>query len=121
MIKDGLTDAFHQYHMGITAENVAKKYSLSREEEDSMIKDGLTDAFHQYHMGITAENVANKYSLSREEQDSFAATSQQKAGKAIAEGFFKDEIVPVSVPGRKGETIVSEDEFPKPDTTVESL
>jgi len=89
--------------------------------EDSMIKDGLTDAFHQYHMGITAENVAKKYSLSREEQDTFAATSQQKAGKAIAEGFFKDEIVPVSVPGRKGETIVSEDEFPKPDTTVESL
>merc|ERR1719290_563333 len=67
--------------------------------EDMMIKDGLTDAFHQYHMGITAENVAKKYSLSREEQDTFAATSQQKAGKAIAEGFFKDEIVPVSVPG----------------------
>lgn len=89
--------------------------------EDTMIKDGLTDAFHKYHMGITAENVAKKFSLSREEQDEFAAKSQQKTGAAIKEGAFKDEIVPVSVPGRKGPTIVSEDEYPKPDTTVESL
>lgn len=89
--------------------------------EDTMIKDGLTDAFHKYHMGITAENVAKKYSLTREEQDEFAARSQQKTGAAIKEGAFKDEIVPVSVPGRKGPTIVSEDEYPKPDTTAESL
>lgn len=89
--------------------------------EDTMIKDGLTDAFHKYHMGITAENVAKKYSLTREEQDEFAARSQQKTGAAIKEGAFKDEIVPVSVPGRKGPTVVSEDEYPKPDTTAESL
>jgi len=89
--------------------------------EDTMIKDGLTDAFHKYHMGITAENVAKKYDLSRQEQDEFAALSQQKAGAAIKDGYFKDEIVPVSVPGRKGPTIVTEDEYPKPDTTVETL
>jgi len=89
--------------------------------EDTMIKDGLTDAFHKYHMGITAENVAKKYELSRQEQDEFAALSQQKAGAAIKDGYFKDEIVPVSVPGRKGPTIVTEDEYPKPDTTVETL
>jgi len=89
--------------------------------EDTMIKDGLTDAIHKYHMGITAENVAKKYDLSRQEQDEFAALSQQKAGAAIKDGHFKDEIVPVSVPGRKGPTIVTEDEYPKPDTTVETL
>jgi len=89
--------------------------------EDTMLKDGLTDAFHKYHMGITAENVAKKYSLSREEQDQFAALSQQKAGAAISSGAFKDEIVPVTVPGRKADVIVSEDEYPRPDTTKESL
>lgn len=89
--------------------------------EDMMIKDGLTDASHNYHMGITAENVAKQYSLSREEQDDFAARSQQKAGEAMKDGCFKDEIVPVSVPGRKGPTLVTEDEYPKPDTTAESL
>jgi len=89
--------------------------------EDTMLKDGLTDAFNNYHMGITAENIVKKYSLTREEQDMFAAESQAKAAAAIKDGAFKDEIVPVSVPGRKGPTIVSEDEYPKPDTTVESL
>ena len=89
--------------------------------EDTMLKDGLTDAFHKYHMGITAENVAKKYSLSREEQDEFAALSQQKAGVAISSGVFKEEIVPVTVPGRKADTIVSEDEYPRPETTKESL
>ena len=89
--------------------------------EDTMIKDGLTDAFHKYHMGITAENVAKKYSLSREEQDAFAAESQRKAGAAVKDGHFKEEIVSVSVPGRKGATVVSEDEYPKPDTTLETL
>ena len=89
--------------------------------EDTMLKDGLTDAFHKYHMGITAENVAKKYSLSREEQDQFAALSQQKAGAAISSGAFKDEIVPVTVPGRKADVIVSEDEYPRSDTTKESL
>lgn len=89
--------------------------------EDSLLKDGLTDAFNKYHMGITAENVAKKYSLTREEQDEFAALSQQKAGVAISSGFFKDEIVPVTIPGRKAATIVTDDEFPRPETTKESL
>ena len=75
--------------------------------EDTMLKDGLTDAFNNYHMGITAENIVKKYSLTREEQDMFAAESQAKAAAAIKDGAFKDEIVPVSVPGRKGPTIVS--------------
>jgi len=89
--------------------------------EDTMLKDGLTDAFHKYHMGITAENVAKKYSLTREEQDEFAALSQQKAGVAVSSGAFKEEIVPVSVPGRKAATIVTDDEYPRPETTKESL
>lgn len=89
--------------------------------EDSMLKDGLTDAFHNYHMGITAENVAKEFCLTRGQQDEFAAQSQQKAGAAIRHGLFKSEIVSVSVPGRKGATLVTEDEFPRPDTTVESL
>jgi len=89
--------------------------------EDTMLKDGLTDAFHNYHMGITAENVAKKYNVSRTQQDEFAARSQAKAAAAIASGQFKEEIVPVSVPARKAPVIVTEDEFPKPETTAESL
>jgi len=89
--------------------------------EDTMLKDGLTDAFNKYHMGITAENVAKKYSVTREEQDEFAADSQQKAAVAISSGLFKDEIVPVTVPGRRAAVTVTDDEFPKPDTTKESL
>jgi len=89
--------------------------------EDTMLKDGLTDAFNKYHMGITAENVAKKYSVTREEQDEFAADSQQKAAVAISSGLFKDEIVPVTVPGRRAVVTVTDDEFPKPDTTKESL
>ncbi len=63
--------------------------------EDSMLTDGLTDAFNDYHMGITAENVAERYQVSRAEQDAFAYSSQEKAAKAIAEGRFVDEIVPI--------------------------
>ena len=89
---------------------------------DSMTHDALTDAFNNYHMGITAENVAEKYGLTREELDEFSAKSQQKACKAIEEGKFKDEIVPVEVKGRKGKvTIVDTDEGPRPGTTAESL
>lgn len=89
---------------------------------DTMIRDGLSDAFAGYHMGITAENIASKYNLSREEQDAFAANSQQKAQKAIEANKFKEEIVPVYVPQRKGEPIVVDaDEYPKFDTTVEKL
>jgi len=89
---------------------------------DSMIKDGLWCAFGNVHMGITAENIAEKYNITREEQDEFAALSQQKAVAAIEQGRFKEEIVPVSIPQKKGEVKAFDtDEFPKPGTTVESL
>lgn len=88
---------------------------------DSMIVDGLQDAFSQIHMGVTAENVASQCGIGREQQDAFAAESQRKAQAAIEAGRFEDEIVPVTVPGRKGDTVVSADEHPRGDTTVESL
>ncbi|USK48753.1 acetyl-CoA C-acetyltransferase [Bacillus sp. CMF12] len=89
---------------------------------DSMISDGLWCAFNDYHMGVTAENLCSKYELSREEQDEFAAASQEKAAKAIEEGKFKDEIVPVKIPQRKGDPIVFDtDEYPKKGTTAEKL
>jgi acetyl-CoA C-acetyltransferase len=88
---------------------------------DTMLKDGLWDAFHGYHMGNTAENVARQYQLTRTEQDEFAAASQQKAGEAQKAGRFNDEITPVTVKGRKGDVVVSADEYPKPDTTMEVL
>lgn len=76
---------------------------------DTMIKDGLTDAFNGYHMGITAENLAEQYQVTRQEQDEFSVRSQNLAEAARAAGKFKDEIVPVTVKGRKGDTIVAED------------
>ncbi|WP_026584697.1 acetyl-CoA C-acetyltransferase [Bacillus sp. J33] len=89
---------------------------------DSMISDGLWCAFNDYHMGVTAENLCSKYELSREEQDEFAAASQEKAARAIEEGKFKDEIVPVEIPQRKGDPIVFDtDEYPKKGTTAEKL
>jgi acetyl-CoA C-acetyltransferase len=89
---------------------------------DSMVFDGLTDAFTHIHMGITAENLADQYGITREEQDQFAADSQQKAERAIQEGVFKDEIVPVEVPAKRGETrVVDNDEHPRPGTTAEAL
>ena len=88
---------------------------------DSMIKDGLWDAFNGYHMGNTAENVAKKYGITREEQDQFSAASQQKAEAAQKSGRFKDEIVPVTVKGKKGDVVVDTDEHPKHGTTVEAL
>ncbi len=88
---------------------------------DTMLKDGLWDAFHGYHMGNTAENVAQKFQLTRAEQDAFAADSQRKAGEAMKAGRFKDEIAPVTIKTRKGEVVVSEDEYPKPETTAEVL
>jgi len=90
--------------------------------EDTMIKDGLWDAFNQYHMGVTAENLAEKYEISREEQDQLAATSQQRAEAAIKAGYFDAEIVPISVPQRKGDpVIVDKDEYPKSGVTAEGL
>ncbi|NLK94341.1 MAG: acetyl-CoA C-acetyltransferase [Clostridiales bacterium] len=89
---------------------------------DTMIKDALWDAFNNYHMGVTAENIAKQWNISREEQDAFAAASQQKAERAIKEGRFKDEIVPVVIPQRKGEPKVFDtDEFPRFGTTPETL
>ncbi len=88
---------------------------------DTMIKDGLWDAFNGYHMGNTAENVAQKWQLTREEQDNFAAASQQKAEAAQKEGRFADEIVPVTIKTRKGETVVDTDEHPKHGTSAETL
>ena len=88
---------------------------------DSMLKDGLTDAFHGYHMGNTAENIATKWQISREEQDRFATGSQNKAEAAQKAGRFKDEIVPFTIPGKKGDTIVSDDEFIRHGTTYDQL
>ena len=88
---------------------------------DTMIKDGLWDAFNDYHMGSTAENVAKEFSISRQTQDEFAALSQQKAEKAIAAGRFTDEITPVTIKTRKGETVVEADEYPRSGVTAESL
>ena len=89
---------------------------------DHMTYDGLTDAFEHIHMGITAENVAEQYGISREEQDEFAAQSQQKAEKAIEEGVFKEEIVPIEVPQRRGDPkVVDNDEHPRAGTTAQSL
>ncbi|MDD9942758.1 MAG: acetyl-CoA C-acetyltransferase [Myxococcales bacterium] len=88
---------------------------------DTMIKDGLTDAFHDYHMGNTAENVANQWEISRAQQDAFAASSQQKAAKAQADGKFDEEIVPVTVKHRKKEVVFDKDEFIRGETTEDGL
>ena len=88
---------------------------------DTMVNDALWDVFNNYHMGITAENVAEQWNLTREMLDEFAACSQQKCEKAMAEGKFKEEIVPVEVKGKKGSVIVDTDEGPRPGTTVETL
>ena len=88
---------------------------------DEMIKDGLWDAFNEYHMGVTAENVAEKWNITREEQDEFSLLSQQKAEKAIKNGEFKDEIVPVVINTKKGEIVFAQDEFPRFGNTIEAL
>jgi acetyl-CoA C-acetyltransferase len=88
---------------------------------DSMIRDGLWDVFGDVHMGITAENVADQFGITREEQDAFAAASQQKAGRALDEGVFDAEIVPIEVPSKEGPVLVTTDEHPRPATTVEKL
>ncbi len=87
---------------------------------DEMVFGGLTDIFNGYHMGITAENLAEMYGITREEQDEFAFNSQEKAHAAIQSGRFKDEIVPVVIPGKKGDTVFDTDEHPRR-TTIEAL
>ena len=87
---------------------------------DTMVSDALTCAFHNYHMGQTAENVATMFSISREAQDEFALTSQQRARAAIDNGSFADEIVPITIKGKKGDVIFSTDEYPR-ETSREKL
>ncbi|MCH4167167.1 MAG: acetyl-CoA C-acetyltransferase [Megasphaera sp.] len=88
---------------------------------DTMIKDGLWDAFNDYHMGITAENVSEQFGVSRQAQDELGLRSQQLACEAIKNGVFKSQIVPVIVHGRKGDTLVDTDEFPREGATIEGL
>lgn len=89
---------------------------------DTMLKDGLTDAFSGIHMGITAENIAEKFGFTREQQDELAAASQQKAEAAVKSGRFKEEIVPIEIPQRRGEPVIFDtDEFPRFGSTVETL
>ena len=90
--------------------------------EDYMVQDGLWDVFNDYHMGITAENIVEKYGLTREEQDQLALESQNKAEEAVKSGRFKDEIVAVEIPQRKGDPIIADtDEYPRFGTTMEAL
>jgi len=87
-----------------------------------MVNDGLWDAFNDIHMGITAENVAAQFDISRQDQDAYAVTSQNRAEAAMKAGKFNDEIVPVTIPARKGDPVIfGQDEFPRFGTTVESL
>jgi acetyl-CoA C-acetyltransferase len=88
---------------------------------DTMIVDGLWDVYNQYHMGVTAENVAKKYEVSRQDQDEFALASQSKAEAAQKAGRFKEEIVPLQIPQKKGTVTFDSDEYPKHGTTLESL
>lgn len=89
---------------------------------DTMVSDGLTDIFNNYHMGITAENIAEQWNISRQEQDEFSVRSQNRAEEAIKSGKFKDEIVPVEIPQRKGDPIIVDtDEFPRFGATIESF
>lgn len=90
--------------------------------EDTMIKDGLWDCFNDYHMGVTAENIASDFNITRQEQDEFAASSQQKTEAAQKAGNFNDQIIPISIPQRKGDPVVFDmDEFPRAGVTAEGL
>lgn len=90
--------------------------------KDTMIEDGLWDAFNQYHMGVTAENIAEKFEIDRATQDAFAAASQQKTEAAQGENKFAEEIIPISIPQRKGDPVVfDKDEYPRAGTTAETL
>ncbi len=88
---------------------------------DTMVHDALTDAFNGYHMGITAENLAEKYQITREEQDAFATASQNKAEAARAAGKFQDQIAAVTIKGRKGDTVVDQDEYIRAGATIEAM
>ena len=113
--QESMSNAPHYIHM----RNGAKMGDAQL--TDTMIKDGLWCAINGYHMGNTAENVAKRWQLTREEQDAYAAASQQKAEAAQKDGKFKDEIIPITIKGRKGDTVMDEDEYPRTGTTSESL
>jgi acetyl-CoA C-acetyltransferase len=113
--QESMTQAPHCAHL----RNGTKMGSL--EFVDTMIKDGLWDAFNGYHMGTTAENVARQWQITRDQQDEFAVGSQNKAEAAQKAGRFKDEIVPVTIKTRKGDTIIDADEYPRHGTTLEAV
>ncbi|HXD45554.1 MAG TPA: acetyl-CoA C-acetyltransferase [Pseudolabrys sp.] len=113
--QESMSMAPHAQHL----RNGVKMGSL--ELVDTMIKDGLWDAFNGYHMGTTAENVAKQWQITRQQQDEFAVASQNKAEAAMKSGRFKDEIVPVTINGRKGDTVVENDEYPKAGVTMDSI
>ncbi len=113
--QESMSQAPHMAHM----RNGQKMGNL--ELQDSMLRDGLLDAFRGYHMGQTAENVAEQWQITREDQDKFAVGSQNKAEAAINAGKFKDEIVPVTIKGRKGDIVVDTDEFPRLGCTYDQL
>jgi acetyl-CoA C-acetyltransferase len=113
--QESMSQAPHVAHL----RNGVKMGSL--EMVDTMIKDGLWDAFNGYHMGTTAENVAKQWQITRAQQDEFAVASQNKAEAAQKAGKFKDEIVPITIKGRKGDIVVDSDEYPKHGTTMDSI
>jgi len=113
--QESMTQAPHCVHMREGVKMGDTKFI------DTMIKDGLWDAFNGYHMGTTAENVARQWQITREEQDRFAVASQNKAEAAKKAGKFKDEIVPVTIKSRKGDTVISDDEYIKEGVTLESV
>jgi acetyl-CoA C-acetyltransferase len=113
--QESMSQAPHVAHL----RNGTKMGSL--EMVDTMIKDGLWDAFNGYHMGTTAENVAKKWQITRQQQDEFAVKSQNKAEAAMKGGKFKDEIVPVTIKTRKGDTVVDTDEYPKAGVTLDAI
>ena len=113
--QESMSQSVHATHMrnGVKMGNAALV--------DTMVKDGLWDAFNDYHMGSTPENVADKWQITRDQQDAFAVASQNKAEVAKKAGKFKDEIVPVTIKTRKGETVVSEDEYIREGATLEGV
>ncbi|MBS9478261.1 acetyl-CoA C-acetyltransferase [Ancylobacter radicis] len=113
--QESMSQAPHVAHL----RNGTKMGNL--EMVDTMIKDGLWDAFNGYHMGTTAENVARQWQITREQQDEFAVGSQNKAEAAQKAGRFKDEIVPVTISTRKGDVVVSDDEYPRHGATLDSM
>jgi acetyl-CoA C-acetyltransferase len=113
--QESMSQAMHSAHMRDGTKMGDVKFV------DTMVKDGLWDAFNNYHMGTTAENVARQWQVSRDDQDKFATASQNKAEAARKAGKFKDEIAPVTIKGKKGDTVVDTDEYIKDGVTVEGI